>query len=340
MQKFMNNPMLLDPKFLNFMTNIEWAPIDENSHETLDYTLYNGVAIIPIHGLLTKRDEVFSPIFGTTSYDEIFDAFCSALEDPKVEKILLDIDSPGGEVGGLFDLVDFIYGAREEKEIYAFANDHAFSAAYAIASAASKIFINRTSGVGSIGVIATHLDVSEADKKAGFKYSTIYAGDRKNDLSPHEPLTESGIINLQNEVNRLYEIFIETVAKNRKISAEKVRLTEAGMYFGSDAIAAGLADEMTDFRGCLSIIIGGNMEESIEAYRTKILEISKLCKLARAEHKIADFIEKDSSIDEVKNTLLAEQKDSDSNEIFSTIYHKKTEQINPLIAVAKARIGM
>lgn len=325
------------------MANIEWLPIDENGHETLSYTLCDGVAIIPIHGLLTKRDEVFSPIFGTTSYDEVLDTFCAALDDPKVEKILLDIDSPGGEVGGLFDLADFIFEAREQKPIYAFANDHAFSAAYAIASAASKIFINRTSGVGSIGVIATHLDVSEADKKAGISYTTIFAGSKKNDFSPHAPLTENATSDLQNEVNRLYEIFIETVAKNRKISIEKVRSTEAGMYFGNDAIAAGLADEITDFRGCLAMIRGGNMEEneeSAEAYRTKILEISKLCKLARAEHKIADFIEKNSSVEEVKNTLLAAQNDSNSNEIFSAIYHKKTEQINPLIAAAKARIGM
>ncbi len=152
--------------------------------------MYGGVAIIPIHGLLTKRRELFSSIFGTTSYEEIFEAISSALTDEKVEKILLDIDSPGGEVGGLFDLVDFIYNARIQKPIYAFANDHAFSAAYAIASTASKIFVNRVSGVGSIGVIATHVDVSEADKKEGIRYTTIFAGEKKNDLSPFRKRNE------------------------------------------------------------------------------------------------------------------------------------------------------
>lgn len=100
---------------------------------------------------------------GTTSYEDIFSAISEAIEDEKVEKILLDVDSPGGEVGGLFDLVDFIFNARNQKPIYSFANDCACSAAYAIASATNRIFINRTSCVGSIGVIATHLDVSEAD---------------------------------------------------------------------------------------------------------------------------------------------------------------------------------
>ncbi len=80
---------------------------------------------------------------------------------------MLDIDSPGGEVSGLFDLVDFIFNSRNKKPIFSVANDYACSAAYAIASATEKIFVTRTSCVGSIGVIATHLDVSEADKKDG-----------------------------------------------------------------------------------------------------------------------------------------------------------------------------
>ena len=171
----MNSPLLLNPHFLEIVSNIDWLPMD--SEQKFSYDIYNNVAIIPIHGLLTKRYELFSSAFGTTSYEEIFETISSALTDEKVEKILLDIDSPGGEVGGLFDLVDFIYNARTQKPIYAFANDHSFSAAYAIASACSKVFVNRVSGVGSIGVIATHVDMSEADKKEGIKSATIFAGE-------------------------------------------------------------------------------------------------------------------------------------------------------------------
>jgi ClpP class serine protease len=57
----------------------------------------------------------------------------------------------------------------------------------------SPIFVNRTSGVGSIGVIATHIDQSAYDKKEGIKYTTIFAGDKKNDLSPHEPISDGAI---------------------------------------------------------------------------------------------------------------------------------------------------
>jgi signal peptide peptidase SppA len=258
-----------------------------------------------------------------------------ALADSKVRKILLDIDSPGGEVSGLFDLVDFIYESRETKPIYAIANDHAFSAAYAIASATSKIFVNRTSGVGSIGVIATHIDISELDKKEGIKYTTIFAGDRKNDLSPHEPLSSEAIADLQKEVDRLYGMFVAIVARNRGISTAQIRATQAALYYGLDSVSLGLADEVENFNKCLSIIGGNQMTEDIDLYKAEVLEISKLCKLAHAENKLAEFIEQNLSPEQVKEKLLACA--NTQEEIRSTIYQKEVQAESPVIAAAKAR---
>jgi glutamate racemase len=217
----------------------------------------------------------------------------------------------------------------------AIANDHAFSAGYAIASAASKIFVTRTSGVGSIGVIATHADVSEYDKKERIKYTTIFAGDKKNDLSPHEPISDEAISDLQKEVDRLYGMFVAVVARNRNVSSAQVKATRAALYFGADSAAVGLADETAGFRECLQLI-GGEMTEDIEAYKAEVSEISKLCKLARAENKLAEFIEQDLRPDQVKEALLAAA--GTQNEIVSTVYHKEAAQENPVIAAAKARI--
>jgi signal peptide peptidase SppA len=277
----------------------------------------------------------------------------TALEDSQVNSILLDIDSPGGEVSGLFDLVDFIFESRKVKPIYAIANDHAFSAAYAIASAASKIFVNRTSGIGSIGVIATHLDISEYDKKEGVKYTTIFAGDKKNDLSPHEPISNDAVSDLQKEVDRLYEMFVAVVARNRNISSAQIKATQAAMYFGADAISLGLADQLETGHTLLKKLSGmmpdqkasivlesqkagdTKMTEENEAYKAEILEISKLCKLAHAENKLAEFIEQELSLDQVKEKLLAMA--STHNEITSTVYRKEAAQENPVIAAAKSR---
>lgn len=204
--------------------------------------IQNSTAILSIYGFLTKRPGPFSDFYGTTSYEEIYANLQDALGNPLVTKIILDIDSPGGEVSGLFDLCDFIYEARSRKSIEAIANDDAFSAAYALASSAQSVWCTRTSGLGSIGVIATHRDQSQFDKKEGLKITPIFAGKHKNDLSPHAPLSEEALEGTQSEINRLYALFIETVARNRNLSKKKVQSTEAALFFGQDAMDNGLAD--------------------------------------------------------------------------------------------------
>jgi ClpP class serine protease len=142
----------------------------------------------------------------------------------------------------VFDLADRIYAARGKKPIWAVANEDAFSAAYAIAAATERLYVSRTAGVGSVGVIAVHLDQSQAEAEAGLAYTAIYAGARKNDLSPHAPLSDPARLLLQQEVDRVYGLFVNTVARMRRLSPEAVVATEAGIYMSEQAIAAGLAD--------------------------------------------------------------------------------------------------
>ena len=177
------------------------------------------------------------------------------VRDPRILGILLDVDSPGGEVGGLFDLADEIYGARAEKPCMAIADDDAFSAAYAIASSAQRLFVTRTGGVGSVGVIALHLDQSGFDEKVGRKYTAIYAGARKNDFNPHEALSGSAKDELQSEIDRLYDMFVGTVARNREMKPALVRNTEAGLYYAEKAISAGFADQVGTFDDALDAVL-------------------------------------------------------------------------------------
>jgi ClpP class serine protease len=130
-------------------------------------------------------------------------------------------------------------------------------------------------------------------------------------------------------------MFIATVSKNRNVSAAQIKATKAATYFGEEVISLGLADEVADFNKCLSII-GGNMNEDIEAYKAEVLEISKLCKLARAESKFSEFIEQGLTPDQVKEKLLALA--NTQNEITSTVYRQEQQQENPVITAAKARL--
>ncbi|ADW80142.1 MULTISPECIES: S49 family peptidase [Wolbachia] len=300
-----------------------------------------GIAIIRIYGVLTKKTEAFDHILDMTSYENIHEEIESALEDKSIETILLDIDSPGGEVNGVFDLADFIYSARGKKRIIAIANDDAYSAAYAIASSAEKVFVSRTSGVGSIGVIASHIDQSRFDEKQGIKYTTIFAGSRKNDLNPHEQMTSESLESLQKEVDRLYEMFVQLIARNRNLSIQAIKSTEAGLYFGEKAVEIGLADGVTTFFEFInnhkSRSVSMTTDELIEEnYRREILEIIRLCNVSKMPEKIGEFIEQGVSIEkarEVLMELLAER--TKKTEILSAIPQNSGEEL--MMQVAKAR---
>lgn len=217
-----------------------------------DYEVQNGVAVIPVVGTLVRRTVGLEAQSGLTSYGLIAERLDAALADNAVKGILLDIDSPGGEAGGVFDLADKIFAARKVKPIWAVANDEAFSAAYAIAAAADKIYLSRTGGVGSVGVIAVHLDQSAAEADAGLKYTAVFAGERKNDLSPHEPLSDPARAQLQAEVDRVYALFTESVARMRGLDLSAVKATEAALYFGEQSLAVGLADRIGTMGDALS----------------------------------------------------------------------------------------
>ncbi len=213
-----------------------------------------GIAVIPVFGTLVKRAGAIEAASGLTSYGHLEDRIMDAATDPAVRAVLLDIDSPGGEAAGVFDLSDLVFEARSLKPVWAVADEEAFSGAYAIASAAERLFVPRTGGLGSIGVVAVHVDRSARDAMEGFRTTTVYAGARKNDFNPHETLKDGARRTLQAEVDRVYALFVDTVARNRGLTADAVRATEARLFFGEDAVAAGLADEVGTMRSAFAAL--------------------------------------------------------------------------------------
>ncbi len=240
-----------------------------------------GIAIIPITGTLVRRTVGLEAQSGLTSYAEIAEQVQQAVADPSVRAILLDLDSPGGQAGGVFDLADQIYAARQAKPVWAVANEDAFSAAYALAASAQRLYVTRTGGVGSIGVIAMHLDQSQADTDEGLKYSPIFAGAHKNDYSPHEPLADPARASLQAEVDRVYGLFVEGVARGRNLSTEAVRATEAALFFGENGVAAGLADKIGTFEDALA-----NLSTSLSSSTFTLNPSRKAIKMTTQENQL------------------------------------------------------
>lgn len=206
------------------------------------YEVVNGVAIIPISGTLVNKLGSLRPYSGMTGYDGIRVNLGMALQDDDVKAIVLDIDSPGGEVAGCFDLVDTIYEARGTKPIWAILTENAFSAAYAIASAADKIMIPRTGGLGHVGAILMHVDMSKALAASGMTVTLITYGDHKADGHPAQPLSKEALAALQAEIKTVGELFVKTVARNRNLSAAAVRGTQASTFLGAAGVEIGFAD--------------------------------------------------------------------------------------------------
>ncbi len=248
--RLFNTPLLMEPdKLQTILAAVgprfegkNAPPREAPAAARRSYSLAGGIAVLPVLGTLVQRHDWLAAASGLTSYERLAGTLRQAVADPEAEAILLDLDSPGGEVAGAFDLADQIYAARQVKPVWAVANELAASAAYALASAAERVFVTRTALVGSVGVILAHRDQSALNEKQGVRYTMIYAGARKNDFSPHAPLTAEAFAFAQGHVNEIYDLFLRTVARNRGLSAAAVRDTEAALFMGEQAVRAGLAD--------------------------------------------------------------------------------------------------
>lgn len=207
------------------------------------YEVRDGVAVIAIEGVLRKKSSRWW-WDDSTSMNDVKDAFRYALDDPSVHSIVLYIDSPGGTVDGTQELASVIKAARGRKPIVAYSDGLMASAAYWIGSAADKIYISGdTVEVGSIGIVAAHIDVSKMEEDWGVKVTEITAGQYKRIASVHAPLSEDGRSYIQDQVDHLYAVFVDTVAGNRgKSTEEALAMADGKIFIGRQAVQMGLVD--------------------------------------------------------------------------------------------------
>ncbi|MDM9626295.1 S49 family peptidase [Rhizobium sp. S152] len=207
------------------------------------YIVKNGILMIPVKGVLIHGMGYAIGNYAT-GYVYIMKALERGLADPDVKGIAFICDSPGGHVAGNFDLVDKIYNARGRKPMRGYASENAYSACYSIISAVDpgQVHVTRTGGVGSIGVVTMHLDVSQAVGREGLKVTFIHFGKHKVDGNAYEALPAEVKKRIQARIDGLGEIFVSTVARNRGMDAQAVRDTEALTFTAEEAVSNGLAD--------------------------------------------------------------------------------------------------
>jgi signal peptide peptidase SppA len=269
-----------------------------NNNKSLGYTIIDGVAVIPIDGVISKRMNLFTQISGGVSTQLLQSDFAAALEDPLAHSILLLIDSPGGSIDGLQQAADDIRAARGVKPVYAFADGLMASAAYWIGSAAEKVFsASDTTAVGSIGVIAKHTDYSKSQERDGLKVTDIYAGKYKAVGSPDAPLSDEGRAVLQSQVDHAYSVFVDAVAKNRGVPTRTVldKMADGRIFIGKQAVEAGLVDGIASMPEVIAQLtkrrsdsLAGISAAAVQPERTDHVSSPVLVAAGREENKVID----------------------------------------------------
>ena len=230
-----------------------WFADDDWRAAFRPYNVKDGILQIPVKGVLL-HDFMYQLGGWATGYPYIWKAFERGMGDMNVKGIALVIDSPGGEVAGNFDLVDKMFAMKGQKPVRAYAMESAYSAAYSIASMADTITVSRTGGVGSIGVVTAHVDVSKMMEEWGYKLTFIFAGAHKVDGNPYEALKPEVKARIQERIDELYSVFVSTVARNRGMDEQAIRDTEALTFTATQATSNGLADAI------------GSLDDAIAAF--------------------------------------------------------------------------
>ena len=210
------------------------------------------IAVVPIQGLIAQHPQSLG-----ASVDEIDQELTAALTNPRIDAILLDVDSPGGTVGGVPELGAKILAGRAEKPIVALANGLMASAAYWLGSAADEVVVTPSGEVGSIGVYMLHEDWSRNLDQDGIAVTAISAGKYKTEGAPWEPLSAEAEAFMRARVDEVYGWFIKAVATGRRDSQANVRAGygEGRVLGAAQAVKAKLADRVATFEETVARLV-------------------------------------------------------------------------------------
>jgi len=237
----------------------------------------DNIALLPVVGPIVPRSSMFSRISGMSSVDTLAQDFNVAMNSDEIDTIILNMDSPGGEITGIAEFANMIFNSRENKKIVAYVYGMAASAGYWIGSSASEIVTSPTGESGSIGVVAAFTSSREADEKKGVRRIEIVSSQSPNKRPDLE--SNSGRAQIQTIVDELANVFIGSVARNRGVEPKDVveGFGGGGMFVGSSSIEAGLTDSLGSLESLIQsnlnkktysqFFIGGSMD--LQEFQTK-----------------------------------------------------------------------
>ncbi|WP_024333108.1 S49 family peptidase [Desulfotignum balticum] len=261
---------------------------DTGSGDDVNLDVRDHVAVIRITGALYRWN-----------YQRIRREVVAAVKDPSIRAICLLVDSPGGLVSGCKELGDFLFDAGKQKHIYAYADGQMCSAAFWLASMARDISAPQTAAVGSIGVRTLHIDWSKWNQDMGLAFTHLAAGEYKALGNEDEPLNKKARAYFQEKLDTLYSIFIDAVARNRRVSTEKAQgMADGKVFLADQALELGLIDRIDqDFETYFSSILKKEKIMDLETLKrdhpdlySQVLDQGKQAERAETEQKIKDAV--------------------------------------------------
>lgn len=288
-----------------------------------------GIAVIEIDGPLQQRACWFD------GYDAIRARFGAALVDPAVRGVALRLNTPGGVAAGCFEAAAAMRRMADDvgKPVWAFADESAYSAGYALACVADKIYVPRPGGVGSVGVVTCLYDLTKMNEQAGIRVVVLTSGERKADGNPDVLLTGDQIARWQTRTMELANQFAESVAASRKMTAEDVLALQAGVFYGDAAVTAGLADGVSSWDEFIRML-----EEKAATASRSTTRRTMSAAAARADQRKRDLMLSTNVIADalgMASTATAEEVNAEVRNIRSNI-EQMTSDVGRMLAATGA----
>ncbi len=282
--------------------------------EEQGYSVINGVAVIPIHGVMSKKMNLLGKISGGASTELIKRDIAEARADDSVHKIVLDAGTPGGSIEGVQELANFIYEGRGGKPIVAVANEQMASAGYWVCAACDEVYAaSGTSIVGSIGVICHHEETSKRDEKDGITRTTIYTGKFKNVGASDVPLSKEDYTTIKDQTDYVYSVMVADVAKFRGVSMDDAhrKMADGRIFIGAQAVEAGLVDGVSTLDEVIEqMASGASSKKKImikeNAMSIKTEETLTLAALKENHPDLVEAIQKEGHAASFKQGVTAE----------------------------------
>lgn len=343
--KLFDTPLLVETKsfesILNYLDKRCEGTVEVNKEAAEEYsmhsTLYykdNGLGVININGPLTNKSTGWEAFCGGTSYESIKEDFEALLEEG-AKTIAFIVESGGGEAYGMMDTGNYLRRLADENgvKIVSYIDGLSASAAYGLTAISDEIISNKSSEIGSIGVLIRLMNDSKALEKEGYERTFITAGDEKIPFAADGSFRKEFIDDLQYKVDTLYQEFVEYVAEHRNISIEAVRNTQAKTFLAGDAVRLGLADKLMtqeEFYSYLSgeaqnNVNGSSMKDRIFKF-TKSEDKSEMTQLADMQAQL------EALTTELSTAQLAVAELASTKEAMATLQAAFTEKETALAA--------